>query len=129
MDHTACELVLDLTVRAQPGLARSARFAAAGAEPASQTGSVFGRVGWVSESEPDDEGVSGAVLAEKLLAVQRLLAALNADSDVRIRLNLRFMAICTSLKTPGANSARGLRRLDRLIADAELARDAAGGEV
>ena len=73
----------------------------------------------------DDEDVSGDVLAEKLLAVQRLLAALNADSEVRIRLNLRYMAICTSLKTPGANRIRGLRRLDKLMADAELAQ---GGE-
>jgi len=77
----------------------------------------------VSEPEPRD------VLAEKLLAVQRLLAALNADSEVRIQLNLRFMAICTSLKMPGASTARGLRRLDRLRADAELAQRAAGGEV
>jgi len=76
----------------------------------------------VSEPGPHDEEVSGDALAEKLLAVQRLLAALNADSEVRIRLNLRFMAICTSLKTPGASRARGLSRLDRLMADAELAR-------
>jgi len=43
---------------------------------------------------------------------------------VRVRLHLRFMAICTSLKMPGANRARGAQRLDRLIADAERA---AGG--
>jgi hypothetical protein len=90
---------------------------------------VFGRVGWVNEPEPRDEDVGGDVLAEKLLAVQRLLATLNADSDVRIRLNLRFMAICTSLKTPGASRVRGLRRLDRLMADAELAGRGAGDEV
>jgi hypothetical protein len=86
-------------------------------------------VGWVSEPEPHEDDVSGDVLAEKLLAVQRLLAALNADSEVRIRLNLRFMAICTSLKTPGSSRARGLRRLDRLMADAEQARGDAGDEV
>jgi hypothetical protein len=83
----------------------------------------------VSEPEGHGEDVSGDVLAEKLLAVQRLLATLNADSDARIRLNLRFMAICTSLKTPGASRARGLRRLDQLMADAELARGGAGDEV
>jgi hypothetical protein len=86
-------------------------------------------VGWVSEPEPHEDDVSGDVLAEKLLAVQRLLAAFNADSEVRIRLNLRFMAICTSLKTPGSSRARGLRRLDRLMADAEQARGDAGDEV
>jgi hypothetical protein len=90
---------------------------------------VFGRVGWVNGPEPHDEDVSGDVLAEKLLAVQRLLATLNADSDVRIRLNLRFMAICTSLKTPGASRVRGLRRLGRLMADAERAGRGAGDEV
>lgn len=89
---------------------------------------MFGRVGWVSEPGPRHEDVGGDVLAEKLLAVQRLLAALNADSEVRIRLNLRFMAICTSLKTPGASRARGLQRLDRLMADAQQAQ-ATGDEV
>lgn len=83
----------------------------------------------MSEPGPHGEEVGGDVLAEKLLAVQRLLAALNADSEVRIRLNLRFMAICTSLKTPGASRARGLRRLDRLMADAELASGDVGDEV
>ena len=68
-------------------------------------------------------------LAEKLLAVQRVLATLNADPETRIRLNLRFMAICTSLKTPGANRARGLRRLDRLMTDALQARGQTGDEV
>jgi hypothetical protein len=82
----------------------------------------------VSEPEPQHD-VSGDVLAKKLLAVQRHLAALNADSEVRIRLNLRFMAICTSLKTPGASQVRGLKRLDQLMADAELARGAEGDEV
>ncbi|HYK32796.1 MAG TPA: hypothetical protein VEV63_12575 [Streptosporangiaceae bacterium] len=82
----------------------------------------------MSEPEPRDD-VSGDVLAEKLLAVQRHLAALNAESEVRIRLNLRFMAICASLKTPGASRIRGLRRLDRLMADAELARPDAGDDV
>jgi len=83
----------------------------------------------VSGPGRDDEDVSGDLLAEKLLAVQRLLAALKADSEVRIRLNLRYMAICTSLKTPGANTSRGLRRLDRLMADAELAQGGAADEV
>lgn len=82
----------------------------------------------MSEPEPHDD-VSGDVLAEKLLAVQRHLAALNADSEVRIRLNLRFMAICTSLKTPGASRVRGLERLDMLMADAELALGEEGDEV
>ncbi|HWF80891.1 MAG TPA: hypothetical protein VN695_09915 [Streptosporangiaceae bacterium] len=95
----------------------------------SELGSVFARVGWVNVPDSDDSDVSGDVLAEKLLAVQRFLAALNADSEVRIRLNLRFMAICTSLKTPGSSRARGLRRLDRLITDAELARRRGGDEV
>jgi hypothetical protein len=81
-------------------------------------------------SRPDsDESTNADVLADKLLAVQRVLATLNADSEVRIRLNLRFMAICTSLKMPGANAVRGIRRLDRLMADAELARGGQAKEV
>lgn len=58
-------------------------------------------------------------LAAKLLAAQQALCALSIDSDARIRLHLRFMAICTSLKLPGADKARGAERLDRLMADAE----------
>jgi hypothetical protein len=83
--------------------------------------------GVVTESEPGRTlpgggGVSSDVLAARLLAAHRILAALNADSDVRIRLHLRLMAICTSLKMPGASTARGIERLDRLMADAHEAR-------
>lgn len=69
------------------------------------------------------------MLAEKLLAVQRVLASLAVDSDARIRLNLRFMAICASLKMPGADTVRILRRLDRLMTDAGLAAGGGSGEV
>jgi hypothetical protein len=68
---------------------------------------------------------AGDDLAAKLLAVQRLLSELDVDPDVRLRLHLRYMAICTSLKLPAANRARGALRLDQLTADAERAR---GGE-
>jgi hypothetical protein len=61
-------------------------------------------------------------LALKLLVAHRMLAGLT-DPDARIRLQLRFLAICTALKLPGASKARGARRLDRLIADAERARN------
>jgi hypothetical protein len=61
-------------------------------------------------------------LAAKLLAVQRLLSELDVHPDVRLRLHLRYMAICTSLKLPAANRARGVLRLDQLAADAERAR-------
>jgi hypothetical protein len=61
-------------------------------------------------------------LAAKLLAVQRLLSELDVHPDVRLRLHLRYMAICTSLKLPAANRARGVLRLDQLTADAERAR-------
>jgi hypothetical protein len=98
------------------------------AEAVSKPGECVWESGRVTEPEPHDD-VSGDVLAEKLLAVQRSLAALNADSEVRIRLNFRFMAICTSLKMPGASRVRGLRRLDELMADAELAGGDAGDEV
>jgi hypothetical protein len=71
-------------------------------------------------------------LAAKLLAVQRVLRGLNAhpdiaDPDVRMKLQLRFMAICTSLKMPAADRIKGAKRLDRLMSDAETAR-AAGWE-
>jgi len=78
----------------------------------------------VREFEPADDA-----LAERLLAVQRVLTTLSADSEARIRLNLRFMAICTSLKTPGASRTRGLRRLDQLMADAERALGATSEDV
>ena len=64
---------------------------------------------------------AGDYLAAKLLAVQRLLSELDVDPDVRLRLHLRYMAICTSLKLPAANRARGALRLDQLTADAERA--------
>jgi len=63
-------------------------------------------------------------LAAKLLAVQRVLRRLNADPEVRMKLHLRFMAICTSLKMPTADRFKVAKRLDRLIADAELVRSA-----
>jgi hypothetical protein len=60
-------------------------------------------------------------LAAKLLAVQRVLRRLKADPDVRMKLHLRFMAICSSLKMPQADRLKGVQRLDRLMAEAELA--------
>ncbi len=69
-------------------------------------------------------GVAGQAddaLAAKLLAAHKLLATLTADPEVKIRLQLRFNAICTALKLPGASKARGARRLDRLMADARRA--------
>ena len=80
----------------------------------------------MTESEPEGPGLSTQPgtdpLAARLLAAQRALTVRDIDPDVRTRLHLRFMAICTSLKMPAANRARGAQRLDRLIADAELAR-------
>jgi hypothetical protein len=61
-------------------------------------------------------------LAARLLAVQRALAALTAlgaDSEARLRLNNRFMAICTALKMPDASRIRCIRRLNELLAEAE----------
>lgn len=82
----------------------------------------------MTESEPGRPGLGtqagGDPLAARLLAARRALNARDIDQDVRTRLHLRFMAICTSLKAPTANLARGARRLDQLIADAELARRA-----
>jgi hypothetical protein len=70
---------------------------------------------------PDKEPATDA-LAAKLLAVQRLLDELDVDPDVRLRLHVRYMAICTSLKLPTANQARMALRLDQLTADAQRAR-------
>ena len=75
----------------------------------------------------DTDGAECDELAAKLLAAHRALATLGTESDARIRLHLRFMAICTSLKLPGANRARGAQRLDRLMADAEQAQAGAKG--
>ena len=64
---------------------------------------------------------TGDPLAARLLAAQRLLCAPDLESDARLRLQLRYAAICTSLKLPSADRARAAERLARLIADAELA--------
>ena len=80
----------------------------------------------MTESEPDRPGLGTRAgndpLASRLLAARRALSARDIDPEVRTRLHLRFMAICTSLKTSAANRDRGAQRLDRLIADAEIAR-------
>jgi hypothetical protein len=77
-----------------------------------------------SESAQSAPGAQadGDALAARLLAVQRALCELDVEQEVRMRLHLRFMAICTSLKMPGASQVRGAQRLDRLMADAERAR-------
>ena len=79
----------------------------------------------MTESEPAQPGrgaqAAGDTLAARLLAAQRLLCARDMDGDVRLKLQLRYAAICTSLKLPSADRVRGAERLDRLIADAELA--------
>ncbi len=85
-----------------------------------------------SEQAPPEPGAqaAGDALAASLLAAQRLLCALEtgqAAGDVRLRLQLRYAAICTSLKLPAADRARAAERLDRLIADAELARRGESG--
>jgi len=88
----------------------------------------------MSESDParPESGAqaAGDALAARLLAAQRLLGALETGKgagDIRLRLHLRFAAICTSLKLPSADRDRAAERLDRLIADAELARRAESG--
>jgi hypothetical protein len=96
--------------------------------------SRFGKVEPMKESKPaqpePDAEAAGDALAASLLAAQRLLCALEtgqAAGDVRLRLQLRYAAICTSLKLPAADRARAAERLDRLIADAELARRGESG--
>ncbi len=80
----------------------------------------------MTESEPaqPETGarVVGDALAARLLAARRLLCEPGIDQDMRLRLQVRYAAICTSLKLPSADLARGAERLDRLIADAELSR-------
>jgi hypothetical protein len=64
-------------------------------------------------------------LAARLLAVQGALAGLaaaGADAEARLRLNNRFMAICTALKMPGASRIRCISRLNELMAEAEQVR-------
>jgi len=79
----------------------------------------------VTQSEPRDPtpGTAAAAdaLAGRLLATRRVISSLNVESEVRMRLHLRLIAICAALKVPGAIEAHGARRLDRLMADAERA--------
>jgi len=81
----------------------------------------------MTESEPAQLGQgnhpTADALAAKLLAVQRLIRALDVEPDVRFKLHLRYMAICTSLKLASANPTLGALRLDQLMADAERAGD------
>jgi hypothetical protein len=80
----------------------------------------------MTESEPDSRGLDAQAandpLAARLLAARRALNARDIDPEVRSKLHLRFRAICTSLKMPAANRRRLAQRLDRLIADAQIAR-------
>lgn len=66
----------------------------------------------------EPEATADAVMAARLRDVHRMLAEIDIDPDARIRLHLRFMAICASLKIPGASADRCARRLDRLVGDA-----------
>lgn len=96
------------------------------------TGQRIWQSGWMTEFESAQSGLGSQAdgddaLAARLLAAQRVLCALTADPDVRMRLHLRFMAICTSLKMPAANRIRGAQRLDQLMADAERARGGDSG--
>ena len=86
----------------------------------------------MTESESAQSGLGSRAdgddaLAARLLAAQRALCALNVDPEVRIRLHLRLMAICTSLKMPAASRIRGAQRLEQLMADAERARGGDSG--
>jgi hypothetical protein len=80
-----------------------------------------------AQSGPGSQADGDDALAARLLAAQRALCTLNADPDVRMRLQLRLMAICTSLKMPAANRIRGAQRLEQLMADAERARGGDSG--
>ncbi len=91
----------------------------------SESESAQSELGPQAGSDAGAVSAEGDTLAARLLAVQRLLRGLNVDQDMRIKLHLRFMAICTSLKMPEANLPNCAQRLDRLMADAERAR---GGE-
>jgi hypothetical protein len=87
----------------------------------------------MTESEPSEPEPGarpgGDTLAARLLVAQRLLCSLEMEGDVRLRLQLRYAAICTSLKLPTVDRDRLTRRLDRLIADIERERghDSAAG--
>ncbi len=92
----------------------------------------------MSESDPDKPALGPEAaadgraasddadpLAARLLAVQgalSALAALGADAEACLRLNNRFMAICTALKMPGASRIRCISRLNELMAEAEQVR-------
>ncbi len=67
-------------------------------------------------------GATADPLATRLLAAQRAICTPDMDPDIRLKLQLRFAAICTSLKLPAVDRARGAERLEGLIADAERAR-------
>ena len=56
-------------------------------------------------------------MAARLLMAQRLLGSCGLADDDRVRLQRRLVAIGDALKVPGADAARGVWRLDRLLAD------------
>ena len=73
-------------------------------------------------SEPDE-------LAVRLLDARRMLAGLRVPDDVRIRLSLRLVAICTALKMPDSSKSACALRLDQFLADARQAEAHSAGEV
>lgn len=80
---------------------------------------VRARGGVVGQFQPPPFwfGQGGDGMARRLLMAQRLLGSAYLAGDDRIRLQRRFAAICDAMKAPGADAARGARRLDRLVAD------------
>jgi hypothetical protein len=75
------------------------------------------------EGAPPDE------LAGRLRDAHRLLAGLRVPAEVRIRLNLRLVAICTTLKMTDSSKEGCARRLDQLLREAEQEEANSGDEV
>jgi hypothetical protein len=75
------------------------------------------RGGFVARIEMDG-GLEDMAL--RLRIAQRLLGSAALAGEARIRLQRRLVAICDALKVPGADVARGARRLDLLLTDLAL---------
>ncbi len=63
----------------------------------------------------------GSGLSAQLAEARRRLAALDLPRPLAARLNRQFIAICDAVKAPGADEARGQRRLAAFLAALEQA--------
>jgi hypothetical protein len=124
-------LRLQETVEADPGIVLTVDFARGDVRAGGESLARFeshvkpGQLATEPADSAGKPGGEGEMMARRLLMAQRLLGSAILPGDARMRLQRRLVAICDAMKSPGADTARGGRRLDRFLAD--LARSGHSG--